>query len=92
MIGAYLSGIYSLNSQPPLLVARFMLNLRQLDEEANTTTRAEHQSFSALNFRHPTSRILGNVGEPIDDGETGCIDSDDATASTDNRSVEHAFN
>lgn len=59
--------------QPPILIVRFMFNLRQLSEASNVRSTAnsdaQHFSrFSAPNFRM-TSYSLGNIGEPLDFGQ-----------------------
>ena len=47
---------------------RFFINLRSLDHPASTNTDAQHFSrFSIANFRVPES-LLGNIGQPMDDG------------------------
>ena len=55
-------------TQPPILVSRFIMNLRQLDStEESTSPSMAHGSghFSTLNFR-PQNTIVGNMGEPLD--------------------------
>ena len=53
-------------AQPPLLVQRLMLNLRQLDRSPHEhNSDADHLSRFSVSFRVP-SDILGNIGEPLD--------------------------
>ena len=62
-------------SQPPVLMNRFMLNLRQL----GTNASSESQSYSAANLHFRASpsdpdrgaliNIIGNIGEPLVHGE-----------------------
>ena len=52
--------------QPPLLIVRLMLNLRQLGEWEKENTDRQHVSiFSVPNFAAP-SDFLGNIGEELD--------------------------
>ncbi|GJE99246.1 hypothetical protein PsYK624_154960 [Phanerochaete sordida] len=51
---------------PPVLVQRFMLNLRQFGQANTPTGTTEwHSSRFSVSFRVP-SDILGNIGEPLD--------------------------
>ncbi|GJE98347.1 hypothetical protein PsYK624_145750 [Phanerochaete sordida] len=55
-------------AMPPLLVQRFMLNLRQLDKvNEESAVNAQHSSRFSLSFRAP-STLIGNIGEPLDHG------------------------
>lgn len=70
------------NSQPPVLISRLMLNLRQLNqtEGSHANSDAQHFSrFSVPNFRIVTTDFLGNMGEPMDTSPTepSGDDSDD---------------
>ena len=59
---------------PSILISRFIINLRQLDDHENegtagTTTMpaGRFSQFSVPNFRIPTADdIVGNMGEPLD--------------------------
>lgn len=53
----------SVISQPPILVNRFMLNLRQIDDSVETLPSA----FSDIEFRAAQS-LFGNFGEPLEHG------------------------
>ena len=60
--------------QPNVLINRFILNLRQLNETANHPSNSGHQHFSR--FSAPSFRItqtgsgrLGNIGEPLEHGQ-----------------------
>ncbi|EKM56266.1 uncharacterized protein PHACADRAFT_207547 [Phanerochaete carnosa HHB-10118-sp] len=74
-IGAYT--IDFLQSMPPLLVQRFILNLRQLNLGAMTESNSDARHFSrfSVNFRMP-SDLLGNIGEPLDHGQWEHIQED----------------
>ncbi|EKM60199.1 uncharacterized protein PHACADRAFT_203457 [Phanerochaete carnosa HHB-10118-sp] len=55
---------------PPLLIQRFILNLRQLNSTAQASENnsdAQHFSRFSVSFRVP-SDFLGNIGEPLDRG------------------------
>lgn len=56
-----------ITSIPPILVNRFMLNLRQIDSKNSTHTIGRLSRFSAPQF-HATvaSSIFGNFGEPLE--------------------------
>ncbi|EKM60183.1 uncharacterized protein PHACADRAFT_246023, partial [Phanerochaete carnosa HHB-10118-sp] len=57
---------------PLLLVHRFILNLRQLNhtaEASDNSTNAQRSSRFSVSFRMP-SDFLGNIGEPLDYGES----------------------
>ena len=74
--------------QPALLFNRFMLNLRQLNPSAHELSSDAHQvSNFSINFR-PTSDVLGNIGEPLDHGQSDWTSreaeyQDDAASTTD---------
>lgn len=53
--------------QPPLLIQRFMLNLRQFNKTDNVESNSDAQHFSrfSIDFRVP-SDFLGNIGEHLD--------------------------
>lgn len=64
--GAYAADF--LQSMPPLLVQRFLLNLRRLDHRTgNVESYADNFSRFSVSFRIP-SELLGNIGEPLDHG------------------------
>ena len=57
-----------------------MLNLRQLNRTDNTQTNSDAQHFSrfSMNFRVP-SDLLGNIGEPLDHGQSERLHEPDET-------------
>ncbi|GJE96355.1 hypothetical protein PsYK624_125500 [Phanerochaete sordida] len=57
---------------PPVLIQRFMLNLRSFDICADLSTSGDHRLSADLSvqFRRPSS-FLGNIGESVDIGEDG---------------------
>lgn len=63
----------SYNSLTPILISRFLLNLRQLgtseveDSEHSGHRDSPSQHMSTVNFRLPDS-IVGNMGEPLEHG------------------------
>ena len=59
------------------MLARFLINLRQLDASQSISRSNVHSSqISALNFRIPTSDdVVGNLGEPLEFSEYS-IDED----------------
>ncbi|GJE96339.1 hypothetical protein PsYK624_125330 [Phanerochaete sordida] len=63
---------------PPLLMQRFMMNLRTLSGapgDTRSTSDARHFSRFSVSFRVPVeSDFLGNIGEPLaPEGETGSL-------------------
>ncbi|THG92567.1 hypothetical protein EW026_g8373 [Hermanssonia centrifuga] len=51
----------------PILISRFLLNLRQLGEPENEIQSCFDPQFSVLGFRVPTSTsIVGNMGADLD--------------------------
>ncbi|PSR71655.1 hypothetical protein PHLCEN_2v12508 [Hermanssonia centrifuga] len=56
----------ALTNAPPILMSRFILNLRQVNESANSNddTLGNFSQFSAPAFRIPAS-VAGNLGEPL---------------------------
>lgn len=60
--------------QPPLLISRFILNLRRAVHQsagyvAEPTSGYDSSQFSAPNFRIPPS-LVGNMGESLHAGES----------------------
>ncbi|KAJ3533945.1 hypothetical protein NM688_g7208 [Phlebia brevispora] len=55
----------------PILISRFLINLRQLKEPSNRAAVNSHFSqFSVVNFSVPTIQtIVGNMGEPLQHGD-----------------------
>lgn len=55
----------------PVLLSRFIINLRQVSEPTNETEMAHFSQFSAHGFHIPTSinRVLGNMGETLELGD-----------------------
>ena len=64
--------------QPAILTQRFMLNLRQLHGTNDAETTSVERKFSqfSVNFRVP-SDLLGNIGEPLDQGQLHELEDDD---------------
>ncbi|PSR75647.1 hypothetical protein PHLCEN_2v8938 [Hermanssonia centrifuga] len=61
----------------PILISRFLLNLRQLTDHANDTNSALvfNSRFTVPGFRVPTlSDIVGNLGEDLDHGPVEAVD------------------
>lgn len=51
----------------PILISRFLLNLRQVDAHKGPAEAASLSSFSVPNFRIPTIHtFVGNMGEPLE--------------------------
>ena len=65
-------------SEPPILVNRFMLNLRQIDTKNGTQNAGRVSNFSEPQFRAATAdSIFGNFGEPLDHGASLRGDTDE---------------
>lgn len=60
-----------LQVMPPVLVQRFMLNLRGLNRTADSTHASDRGLPSASVAFVVPSGFLGNIGEPLDHGEDG---------------------
>lgn len=69
IVSSFITGI------PPILVNRFMLNLRQVDAKNDTQTAGGVSNFSAPQFRIVDS-IYGNFSEPLEHG-TSLIGEDE---------------
>ncbi|THG94777.1 hypothetical protein EW026_g6758 [Hermanssonia centrifuga] len=53
----------------PILISRFLLNLRQVGSPEIDSQEAFSSQFSAPGFRVPTlASIIGNMGEDLDHG------------------------
>ncbi|PSR83275.1 hypothetical protein PHLCEN_2v5779 [Hermanssonia centrifuga] len=66
-------------SLTPILISRFLLNLRQLGEPENETQSRFNFRFSIPGFRVPTlESIVGNMGADLDHGPAGEVDDDEA--------------
>ncbi|GJE96337.1 hypothetical protein PsYK624_125310 [Phanerochaete sordida] len=63
--GGYINEI--LEFMPPVLVQRFIMNLRRPDSEEHEAAAGQSGTGSSINFR-PPSTFLGNLGEPLDHG------------------------
>lgn len=51
----------------PILISRFLINLRQVDSSNNTTQMAHFSKFSMPNLRIATiNDIVGNMGEELE--------------------------
>lgn len=82
-----------INVLPPILVNRFILNLRSFDAASSAsqavTADAHLSKFSAPNFRVQPDSFLGNIGEPLEAGVTeDTYDDDDYDYDTRGDSVE----
>ncbi|KAJ3552007.1 hypothetical protein NM688_g4385 [Phlebia brevispora] len=66
----------------PILISRFLINLRQLDAPTRSSSESRHFSrFSIPNFRIPTiESVVGNMGEPLDYGANDHSDEEDMKA------------
>lgn len=53
--------------QPPILVSRFIFNLRQLNPQDNTPAAGHFSNFSVPNFR-VTETVFANFAEPLEHG------------------------
>ena len=65
--------------QPPILMNRFIINLRSLNAPSSSqdsSTRQHWSRFSAPNFHIPGS-FLGNIGEDLQDGHEAADDDRD---------------
>ncbi len=70
----------------PILISRFLLNLRQLDEPKNETQSRFNSQFSIPGFRVPTSTsIVGNMGAELDHGPAEEADNDSEDAGVESR-------
>lgn len=65
------------NPQPPVLVSRFMLNLRQVNHaRSDQSTFDDPDAGATLSFRKPIS-AASNMGEPLEFGQVdGLFHSD----------------
>ncbi|EKM56280.1 uncharacterized protein PHACADRAFT_193899 [Phanerochaete carnosa HHB-10118-sp] len=87
--GIYLNSF--LQTMPPLLVQRFMLNLRQVNPAARGRSSEQSRSrISSIIFR-ASSDFLGNIGEPLDHGQSERTQDDDDDI-TQPESPEDQFN
>ena len=51
----------------PILIQRFLIHLRYIDHDENTSEIDHFSRFTAPRFRTPPmSSIIGNLGEPLD--------------------------
>ncbi|KIP04623.1 hypothetical protein PHLGIDRAFT_189035 [Phlebiopsis gigantea 11061_1 CR5-6] len=65
---------------PSIIVHRFLLNLRQLNDKDDSPPNSDAQHFSRFsvpNFRIRTSGMWGNMGEPLVHGPEDQIDDED---------------
>jgi hypothetical protein len=53
--------------QPPILINRFLINLRSLDDSGISDAANAQPSLQSMSFRTPDS-VLGNFGQPLDHG------------------------
>ena len=73
-----LTAIFSLQ---PILVSRFLVNLRQADVPEGSGAVARFSQFSVPNFRVPTMQtIVGNMGEPHEHGVREDYEEENAMA------------
>lgn len=58
-----------MHSMQPILISRFLINLRQADRPDNMTEISRFSKFSIPNFHVPTTAsIVGDMGEPLEHG------------------------
>lgn len=74
--------LYANNMQArlqPIIVSRFLLNLRQADYPESSIQTSRFGQFSMpMNFRVPTLQsIVGNMGEPLEHGDREDMDEDE---------------
>ncbi|PSS31941.1 hypothetical protein PHLCEN_2v2301 [Hermanssonia centrifuga] len=70
----------------PILISRFLLNLRQLDEPKNERQSRFNSQYSIPGFRVPTSTsIVGNMGAELDHGPAEEADNDSEDAGVESR-------
>lgn len=50
----------------PILISRFLLNLRQLDHTSETLENSAFSQFSIPGFRYPSSIAIGNLGASLE--------------------------
>ena len=56
----------------PILISRFLINLREAHQPEGSTSAGHFSRFSAPNFRVPTiASIVGDMGEPLAHGLRG---------------------
>lgn len=71
-----------ISSMQPLLVLRFLINLRQVNpssiSELDSSDRGHtHLSASSVKFRGSTTQsVIGNMGESLDDGLQDSLEED----------------
>lgn len=70
--------------QPPVLINRFVINLRTIDSEMLTADLQQRQS--TMQFRMSTNR-LGNIGEML---QNGCDDDEPWGEENDDAEVDEA--
>ncbi|GJE88357.1 hypothetical protein PsYK624_044400 [Phanerochaete sordida] len=79
------------NPMPLLLVQRFILNLRQLNPENQTSAEIlQGPSRLSFSFRMP-SNLIGNIGEDLDHGQSELPlgEEEEATAEPDQANIEN---
>ena len=57
------------HTQPPILVSRLMLNLRQINTTEDATANSDAQHLSRLSIFANINIPLGNIGEPLTYGK-----------------------
>lgn len=62
----FLSCTEASGSVTPILISRFLLNLRQVDNRYLETENYHTSHFSIPQFRIQKSTVLGNMGEDLD--------------------------
>lgn len=68
----------------PILISRFLINLREISDPDNETALQDLSRFSAPGFRVPTTtidRVIGNMGESLVFGNYG--DEDETIGQSD---------
>ncbi|KAJ3551468.1 hypothetical protein NM688_g4687 [Phlebia brevispora] len=67
---------------PNIMLSRFLINLRRI-ESSEPSSAARFSRFSPVNFLIPSiSSVIGNLGEPLADGEEGVDDGEDIDIET----------
>ncbi|PSR83280.1 hypothetical protein PHLCEN_2v5784 [Hermanssonia centrifuga] len=70
----------------PILISRFLLNLRNVGEAGSTMHDSLDSQFSAPEFHSPTwASIVGNMGEDLDHGTAEMEGWDDSDAAEETR-------
>ncbi|KAJ3528281.1 hypothetical protein NM688_g8018 [Phlebia brevispora] len=74
-----------LNMLTPILISRFMINLRRIDENSRTMSEPTFSRFSAVEFHLPSS-FVGNLGEQL--GRDSDVDGSETVRASDAETAE----